>query len=412
VLSSKNDEKQEARFAARLDVLLERMDTLGSTVATTASSMAKKDGEIAALRRDLEARDQTLQALVAQVRQNGPTSAGTPDVDANELRLLRNAVAALTKERATAGNVTQLEDLATRVRALSARVEDLAAAVDARSPERPSEELVAMLGTLRSQVEALGGLNTVSEEQLGIRFVETDNALSHFAQRLDTLAETVEEAAASLGEKEDELAALHRHFTESSSRIESIVEDIRGALHAFGELDSTAYDELTSRVERIETATREASEARDRGGVELARRVDRVDQRVAAVTEEVARAKTLWPVALRSLEARLEDVVHARRAEPVGGDAGASPVGDETSPDEPPEDLLAELRDSLQAMESVAAEMARASETLGDPVDEPVVEPSVEGEPDEEPSETTVVVSEPSAAVAGATVVPLRASEP
>jgi chromosome segregation ATPase len=408
VLSSKNDGKQETRFAARLDVLMERMDTLASTVATTASSMAKKDGEIAALRRDLEARDHTLQALVAQVRQNGQTSADTPAVDANELRSLRNAVAALTKERAAGGNATQLENLATRVHALSARVEDLAAAVDARSPERPSEELVAMLGTLRSQVEALGGLNTVSEEQLGRRFGETDEALARFSQRLDTLAGTVEEAAASLGEKEHELAALHRHFTESSTRIESIVEDIRGALHAFGELDSTALDALASRVERIETATREASDARDRGGVELARRVDRVDQRVAAVAEEVARAKTLWPVALRSLEARLDDVVHARRAEQVEGDADASLVGDETSPDKPPEDLLAGLRDSLQAMESVAAEMARASETLGEPVDEP----SVEGEPDEEPSETTVVASEPSAAVAGATVVPLRASEP
>ena len=50
---------------ARLDVLMERVDTLASTVATTASAIAKKDGEIAGLRRDLEARDQTVQSLVA-----------------------------------------------------------------------------------------------------------------------------------------------------------------------------------------------------------------------------------------------------------------------------------------------------------------------------------------------------------
>jgi hypothetical protein len=55
--SSKTDAKQEARFAARIDVLSERVDTLAATVATTASAMAKKDGEIASLRRDLQARD-------------------------------------------------------------------------------------------------------------------------------------------------------------------------------------------------------------------------------------------------------------------------------------------------------------------------------------------------------------------
>ena len=59
MLSSKNESKAEERFAARIDLISERLDTLASTVATTASAMAKKDGEIATLRRDLEARDET-----------------------------------------------------------------------------------------------------------------------------------------------------------------------------------------------------------------------------------------------------------------------------------------------------------------------------------------------------------------
>ena len=238
MLSSKSDSKQETRFAARLDVLMERMDTLASTVATTASSIAKKDGEIAALRRDLEARDQTLQTLATQVRQSGQSPESSPAADGNELRSLRNAVAALTKERAEGRNAPQVEELTTKMRALAARVEELAASVDARPADRPSEELVAMLATLRSQVEALGGLTSgVSEEQVDRRFGDMDDALAGFAQRLDTLAGTVEEAMTSLRDKELELAALNRHFTESSTRIESIVDDIREALHAFGELD-------------------------------------------------------------------------------------------------------------------------------------------------------------------------------
>ena len=411
MLSSKSDSKQETRFAARLDVLMERMDTLASTVATTASSIAKKDGEIAALRRDLEARDQTLQALVTQVRQSAQSPEGSPATDGNELRSLRNAVAALTKQRAEGGNATQVEELATRMRALTTRVEELAASVDARQADRPSEELVAMLATLRSQVEALGGLtSSVSEEQVDRRFGDMDDALAGFAQRLDTLARTVEEATTSLRDKELELVALNRHFTESSTRIESIVDDIRDALHAFGELDSTALDELAARIERMEAATRDAADARDRGSVELTRRVDRIEQRVVSVAEEVARAKTLWPVALRSLEARLEDAVHVRHAEPgADEDDTRSPTG--TPVEDPSEDLLAGLRDSLQAMETVAAEMARASDTLGEPSGEPADEPSDESEPDDD-SSAQLADEQSAAAGAGATIVPLRASEP
>jgi chromosome segregation ATPase len=407
VLSSKNEGKQEVRFAARLDVLMERLDTLASTVATTASAMAKKDGEIAALRRDLEARDQTLQTLVAQAHQGAQApQAGAASVDANELRSLRNAVAALTKERAEGGNGTHVvEGLATKVQALGARVEELAEALETRPADRPSEELVTMLATLRSKVEALAGLGTgVSEEQLDRRFGETDDALARLTQRLDTLAATVEEAAAGLGAKERELAGLHRDFTESSTRIESIVDDIREALHAFREVDSTSLDELASRIERVESTTHEAADARDRSGVELGRRVDRVDQRVAAVADEVARAKTLWPVALRSLEARLDDVVHSRRQEA----APDAPPSTDAIAEDPSDDLLAGLRDSLQAMESVAAEMARASETLSEPFEEP----AAQREPDHEPSDVPDVESEPSAAARGATIVPLRAGEP
>ena len=160
-----------------------------------------------------------------------------------------------------------------------------------------------------------------------------------------------------LSDKEHELAALHRHFTDSSTARRSIVEDIREALHALPEPGSTLLDELSARLTRVESAERDAADANDRRASELARKVDRIEGRLAGVAEEVARAKTLWPVALRSLEARLDDAVHAHRDELAAGDTGPVPAAS----DAPPDDLLAGLRDSLQAM-SVAAEMARASE--------------------------------------------------
>jgi chromosome segregation ATPase len=390
--SSKNEAKQEARFAARLDVLMERVDTLATTVATTASAIAKKDGEIAALRREVEARDQTLQALVAQVRQAPQASAGGGSVDANELRSLKNAVAALTKERASgSGSAAQIAGLTTTVHSLAQRV----------------EELSAMLATLRSQVEALGGLRAgVDEEALDRRFAGADDAVRTLSQRLDTLAENVESAATSMGDKEHELAALHRHFTESSTRFETIVDDIREALHAFPELGSTSVDELAAQLERFEATTRKATESTVRAAAELSGRIDVIDRRVATVAEEVSRAKTLWPVALRSLEARLDDAVRARKVGP-SSEQEAEPHG------EPSDDLLAGLRDSLQAMETVAAEMARASDTLGGSADDASSEEGSADElhADEEAAPEQPERPEPAAAAAGATIVPLRTGE-
>jgi chromosome segregation ATPase len=249
-----------------------------------------------------------------------------------------------------------------------------------------------MLATLRSRVEALGGLRSgVSEEQLDERFAETDRALARLSGRIDALAESMGAAAASLGDREHELAALHRHVTESSSRIESIAQDLREALSAFPALSTSTVEELTARVDRIEQSQPSESTS------ELARRIDVIDQRLAAVATEVARAKTLWPVALRSLEARLDDVAYARKPE-TPSDADAPRPAEElpTASD----DLLAGLRDSLHAMETVAAEMARASDALG-PVE---VDVDVDAhEPD---------VPDAPVAAAGATVVPLRTGEP
>jgi chromosome segregation ATPase len=612
VLSSKNDDKHEARFVARIDVLTERVDMLASTIATTASAIAKKDGEIAALQRAFESRDETLRALVQHVNKAAQAPAADVSVDAIELRSLRNSVAALAKERANGVNAEQIQSLVATIRALDERVGVLSAAaaapplpttdpattarIDALTADlaavrtaldRPPEEIVAMLSTLRERVDTLaaeleagvteeeldrrlgrtdralesmsqrldslaaqlsrldvlsttvgrleqardadaeqvgrrldaadetlakaslridalaerlggiegmhalqdeqldrrfgktnealaelsqrlealpriderelerrfqdrdaalaslgrqldglgettgrleqahaagedrldrhvgrtkdalaslseqvGELRSVDEAQLERRFGETDQALEALSLRLDTLAGIVESAASSLDRKENELASLQRHFTESSARIESIVDDIREALHAFPVPSSTSLDELATRLERLETATRNATESSARIGGELSGRIDLIDQCVATVAEEVSRAKTLWPVALRSLEARLDDAVHGRRPEP-----GDDLVSEAPAADEPADDLIAGVRESLQAMETVASEMARAAEALGEPGEAP---PAVDADTSNRPAEP----EQAPAAAGGATIVPLRAGEP
>jgi chromosome segregation ATPase len=439
---------------------MERMDTLAATVATTASAMAHKDGEIANLRRDLEGWDEKLAALVA--RMQGAQSAP----DDQELRDLRKAVDALSAGRSKEGNTKQLEELMAKVGLLAQRIETVSTTVSttaaglagregelaairkrldsgpapsgsaapgpailsqldelasnaAGTTERleaqaselaelkgqlerrdaeqqaPADELRAMLTTLRSRVESLDGLRSgVTEEELDERLSQTNDALSRVENRIDALAESVNATTSGLDDKEHELAALHRHFMESSARLETIVRDLKEALAVFPDaapdalsalgsrIDATAsgLTSLTSRLERLESAPLD-----DRAG-DLAERLDRLEGRVSTVADEISRAKTLWPIALRSLEARLDDV--ARRPAQARSEA---PAGDD------PDDLLAGLRDSLQAMESVAAELERATETRNEAIE-------TESESDEDDVEEAVV--------GGARIVPLRQSDP
>jgi chromosome segregation ATPase len=465
---SKSDAKHEERFAGRIDVLSQRVDTLAATVATTASALARKDGELAALRKELDARDARLADFLAQARQ------GEGGTDSRELRELQKTVESLAADGSKQPGSKQIEQLAAKVTLIAERLDTLATTVSTTAaglagregelatirkrlesplgpgpvparddalrqqierisaaalrsetalerqgaelealkaeierrqaePERPSEELRAMLAALRTQVEALSGLRAgVTEEQLEARVAETDGAVARLSQGIDALTENVTAAAVSLGDKEHELAALHRHFTESSSRIETVVGDIREALSALPDPASFSADDLaahtedvaraveslTGRIDRVETTIRQA-ETRERSVDELPGRLAAIDQRVAAVATELAHAKTLWPVALRSLEARLDDAItHGRPSESTADGVDAA-----DPQDEPSDDLLASLRDSLQAMETVAAEMARASDALGTP------------DEDEDRPEAT-------AAAGGATVVPLRASDP
>jgi chromosome segregation ATPase len=468
VLSSKGDAKHEARFAARIDVLAERVDTLASTVATTASAIAKKDGEIASLQRELQVRDEQLKALAARAAQPGghdprelqelrqsvaalasergkhggsskqlddlsakvgllgqrlETLSATVSTTAAGLAGREGELAAIRKrleQPAPAGSGAaptdpgmkqQLDELAANAVRTKLRLDGQATELGAvkaqlAEPHAPSDELREMLTTLRSRVEALAGLHAgVTEAELDERLAPTSAALDLLGKRVDELAEGIETTTAGLAEKERELAELHRHFLESSSRVESIVDDLRDALAAFPEVGTDALATLTAQVESAVKGVSAVTDRVDRLEsvrtqdlvTELAARIELVDDRVASASAEIARAKTLWPIALRSLEARLDDVA-PRPAEETTGAESAPIIHEPGEPTPAPredaaEDLLAGLRDSLRAMENVAAELERSSES-----------PSGE-DASEAPSSQQAIA-------AGARIVPLRTADP
>src|SRR4249919_284536 len=363
--SKDGNTKQMEELTAKVGLLAQRLDTVSTTVSTTAAGLAGREGELATIRKRLESTGAS------------PTGSGAPDP------AIRSQLDELASS--AVGTTARLDAQASELAALKGQLERRDA-----EQQAPGDELRAMLTTLRSRVESLDGLRAgvtedvlderlaetndalsqvttridvlaesiaepagvtedeldgrlaetndalsrvatridtlaesiaaragVTEDELDERLAETNDALSRVATRIDVLAESVEAATGGLGDKEHELAALHRHFMESSARVEAIVEDLKEALAAFPDagpdalsalgsrIDATAtgLTSLTSRLERLERARLD-----DRAG-DLAERINGLEGRVSTVADEIARAKTLWPVALRSLEARLDDVV-------------------------------------------------------------------------------------------------------
>ena len=389
-----------AALAARLEM----------STASTAERLSGGEAELASLRSYVEEGGNRLAAALTELRRSGSTVseqiAALEEADADAQRTLDARIANV------AGAVVELGDglgsalarVAESERGL-ASVQALAEDGSARLGSQVSE-LTQHVTAVSSQLVALehgGGeigdkvsqLET-SMHELADRVSGRDDALPALSQRVDALAVDVESAVTSLGEKERELTALQGHTADSSTRIETIVEDIRDALGALPDASPEALAALISRVESTAAGlTSVASRLErleavhvDQVAAELSERFDHLDARIAAVIAEMGRAKTLWPVALRSLEARLDDVVARPHAN--------HPTESVLPQPEPADEsglLLAGLRDSLDAMESVAEEMARASAAWA--------------------SDGNASVSEThEASAGGARIVPFRASEP
>ena len=135
--------------------------------------------------------------------------------------------------------------------------------------------------------------------------------------------------------------SLHRQFTESSAasrpssrtfarRFPSPGRRACGDGGALGPRRATVGHRDLARGAgwtAVRTHLARPPSARERSAAELGARLEALDQQVAGLASELARAKTLWPVALRSLEARLDDAVpeRTRRADHHTGHSRRAP---------------------------------------------------------------------------------------
>jgi chromosome segregation ATPase len=293
-----------------LEILEQRLDTVAKTVATTSAGLASKDGELAALRRQLEEEVARVAAALAEVR------AAVDPAPVAELRLTVKELSDQTAAVARRGR-HGLDGLDARVESLAGQLETLGQTVAATagglaSGERDLSTLRAAfdeetgrldshvasieqaLATTTSQFAALGELadrdSVEALEERARMFAEQHQAL---AGRLDALAHELQETGRGYAERELELAALSRRFEEAQAGVEGLVAEVRSEVRALAEAGAT--DALETRLEGL------TQQVEELGG-----RLLRLDEASAGVREEASSVRAELAGALEQVAGRIE----------------------------------------------------------------------------------------------------------
>jgi chromosome segregation ATPase len=347
----------------KAEILDQRLDTLAKTVATTAAGLASKDGDLAALRRQLEEDSSRVEAALAELR---------AAVDPAPVAELRLAVKEISAHTAALGRQSRkgLDEVTNKVETVSGQIGSLTQAASATANGLASTEhglaalraafdeesgrldshvasIEQVLARVAPQLESLGRVaDRDSVEALEGRANGFSEAVESISGRLETLSSAVAETGQGYAERELELAALSRRFEETGAGVEALVTQVRSEVQALQE--STPGPELEGRLEA------------------LARRVEALGQRLLELDAATAGARDDVTGARAELAAQLEDV--GRRIDVVEGDRAASSAEVERALE-----ASAEERDTLRAgtrlLEERVSEFSKTVESLSGRLD-------------------------------------------
>jgi DNA repair exonuclease SbcCD ATPase subunit len=260
---AKHDPKLEKRLTNRVDVLADRLATLAATVSTTAASLVRKDGEIAALRKDLDEGSKRLESLVREFGK----SAG-----AEEVEKLRAAIRAVQSERPARTSDARVDGLGAKVAYLTERVDTLAKTVATTAAGLVGRE--GEIATLRQRLDA--GSARIEQTSVELRKMQDDGSLT---RRVDALQAALDETKAALAGRETEVVALRSRIDEAYSRVGTVVAELQSSLAT-----------LSSQVTALEELPGATEQALDAQAGELNVRVDGVAERLAALATTVETA--------------------------------------------------------------------------------------------------------------------------
>jgi chromosome segregation ATPase len=289
--ATKHDPKLESRLTNRVDVLADRLATLASTVSITSAALARKDGDVAALRRELDERNAKLDALRAELGRRG---------GAGNLDEIRATLATLSAQRPEPSN-DRLDRFGGKVEWLSERVDTLATTVATTAAGLAGRE--GELAALRQRLdeEAAQIARTLS----GLREQQRDD----LAGRIDLLEHGITTTASQLAGKDAELAALRQRIDEAYDKIGTVIADIQRAVVG-----------VSAQVAALEERTYESPDVATRHA-ELAANAESTSKAVSALAtrlEALERDESSGGDALEDLMARLGELKDARDADREG----------------------------------------------------------------------------------------------
>jgi len=355
-------DEQTDRLGGKVDYLTERVDTLAKTVAATAAGLAGREGELATLRQRLDERAKHFEQAVAELGQRSGDAALGARLDTPEGTL-----------EPVAESVAQLES---EIRAVRARIDEAYRQVGATVTElqKSAAGLAAQVGSAEERGQAM-------ENALEELAASLSGKAGNLAARLDSVTAGVESSLASFAaelvvrhdtaerERDDivtRVASLESATSDDVERARAGIAEVlaeveRDRSAVTGRLDVIERDHqdlATEWASKLATMTATLAEigARDSAGeleLQIAERLQSVEQQGGVVASEIARVSAYWASEFDALTTRLDAVTVIAKDGTEGDDFAAGQLLS---------DLSTRLDSVVHERQVVAAQIAQASE--------------------------------------------------
>ena len=298
-------EEQLSALRAHVEEGGVHLNSLAAAVASTSERLDARDAELETLERRFHEASTRVDGLVGELSR---ALAEFPD-PASTKQALESRLNEL--DRVRVNDRVRVEELADRL-------ESSVATLAGRAPE--IEELDRRLDDLVTRIDAVDDDRAGASNEMARLAAILEVERAGVRSRLESLAAAQESRTGTVSADE-----LEESVAGFAGRVEAI-EHEREALAARVSRLASAFDtERTSFQTQLEALAAALSWASPRSSVD--ERLEELDQRMrdlerdsTAVASRVSQATTLLPTALRSLEARLDEIAPASRETPVSQD--------------------------------------------------------------------------------------------
>ena len=319
------------------------LNSFAAKVAAATERLDARDVELETLERRFHEASTRVDGLVAELTR---ALAELPDPDSAH-QLLDARLGEL--DRVRVHDRTRVEEVADRLEAVATSID----AMGSRAPEADALEL--RIHELIEQIDAGADERAETSNEVARLAAVLEVERGAVRSRLESLAAAQGSAigAASADELERRVAAFGSRTESIEREREALAARLDGLTSAF----DTERESFQRQLEALATALSWTSprSAVDERLDELARRMESLELRSESVAANVSHATALFPTALRSLEARLDELAPGTRGttavEPVGPPQPAppslqrspDPADDESGVDDAPNRLPASV---------------------------------------------------------------------